>query len=75
MARLDYEERMGDLVRMSDIKKLAFNKSRTIRDRMLNIPERVAAMLAAESDTHRVHEILTTEIRKALFEFAGSPKG
>jgi hypothetical protein len=37
---------------------------------MLNIPDRVAAVLAAESDPTRVHEILATEIRKALLEFA-----
>ncbi len=37
---------------------------------MLNIPDRVAAVLAAESDPARVHEILTDEIRKALTEFA-----
>ena len=45
-------------------------KFRTFRDGMLNIPDRVAAVLAAESDPARVHEILATEIRKALLEFA-----
>ncbi len=74
MARLDYEERNGDLVRMSDIERIAFNKYRTIRDGMLNIPERVAALVAAETSPRKCHDILTTEIRKALFESAGDPK-
>jgi hypothetical protein len=37
---------------------------------MLNIPDRLAALLAAETDPARVHELLTTEIRRALQEFA-----
>jgi hypothetical protein len=36
---------------------------------MLNIPDRLAAVLAAEGNPARVHELLTTEIRKALLEF------
>ena len=37
-----------------------------MRDALLNIPERLAAMLAAEADERRVHEILAAEIRAAL---------
>ena len=72
--RLDFEERSGKFLRRADVEAANFNLARTFRDRMQNIPERVAAMIAAESDPHRVHEILTTEIRKALFEFADSAK-
>jgi hypothetical protein len=38
---------------------------------MLNIPDRVAAMLAAETDARR-YEILDTEIREALTGLADS---
>ena len=37
---------------------------------MLNIPDRVAAMLAAETEPAKCYEILQTEIRKALNESA-----
>lgn len=40
--------------------------SSRFRDRMLNIPDRVAAMLAAETDATRCYEILDTEIGEAL---------
>ena len=43
------------------------------RDAMLNIPDRLAAMLAAETDAAKCYEILATEIRKALNEFSDSP--
>jgi len=36
----------------------------------LNIPDRLAAVLAAETDPSRVHDALVTEIRKVLVEFA-----
>jgi hypothetical protein len=48
----------------------AFNRYRTFRDGMLNIPDRLAAVLAAETDARRTHELLSAEIRKALTEFS-----
>ena len=37
---------------------------------MLNIPDRVAAMVAAEGEAAKCYEILATEIRRALNDFA-----
>jgi len=39
---------------------------------LLNISDRLAALLASESDADRVHQILTEEIRKALDDLAGA---
>jgi len=75
LAKIEFEERSGKLISRDEVQVAAFNKFRTFRDGMLNIPDRVAAMLAAESDSHKVHEILTTEIRKALLEFADGTNG
>lgn len=70
LAKIDFEERSGKLVSRDEVQVAAFNRFRTFRDGMLNIPDRVSAMLAAESDPAKVHAVLTTEIRKALLEFA-----
>jgi len=75
LAKIEFEERSGKLVSRDEVQVAAFNKFRTFRDGMLNIPDRVAAVLAAESDSHKAHEILTTEIRKALLEFADGTNG
>ncbi len=75
LAKIDYEERLGKLVSRDEVQVAAFNRFRTFRDGMLNIPDRVAAVLAAESDPRKVHENLTTEIRKALVEFADGSNG
>ena len=58
----------GKYIAVDDVKVAAFNRARVVRDALLNIPERLAAMLASESDERRVHQILVTEIRAALEE-------
>lgn len=72
LAKIEYEERVGSLVSKDEVQVASFNKFRQFRDGMLNIPDRVAAMLAAETDAAKCYEILSTEIRKALNEFADS---
>ena len=72
LAKLEFEERTGKLVPKDEVQVAAFNKFRQFRDHMLNIPDRVAAMVAAESDAARCYEIIAIEIRKALNEFADS---
>ena len=50
LAKIDYEERMAKLVSGDEVQVAAFNKFRQFRDAMLNIPDRLAAMLAAETE-------------------------
>jgi hypothetical protein len=70
LAKIEFEERSGRLISRDEVQVAAFNRFRTFRDGMLNIPDRVAAVLAAETDAAKVHGLLITEIRKALHEFA-----
>jgi len=63
----------GKYVDADDVKLAAFNKAREVRDSLLNIPERLAAVLAAEGDERRVHQIMDAEIRAALEELSGDP--
>jgi hypothetical protein len=72
LAKIDYEERVAKLVSKDEVQVATFNKFRQFRDHMLNIPDRVAAMVAAETDAAKCYEILATEIRRALNEFADS---
>lgn len=68
LARLEYEQKAGSLVSAEEVKKEAFKIARIVRDSILNIPDRVAAELAAETNQFRVHKRLTEELRKALEE-------
>lgn len=66
LARIELEEAEGKLVNADKVKRQAFKIARTVRDTMLNIPDRLAAILAAETDNFQVHKILTDEIVQAL---------
>jgi hypothetical protein len=70
MAKIDFEERSAKLVSADEVKVAAFNRFRQFRDGVLNLPDRLAAVLAAESDPAQVHSALSTEIRKVLLEFS-----
>ena len=76
LAKLEYEQKVGSLVSRDEVKIAAFNTLRQFRDAILNIPDRLAAMLAAETDAAKCYEILATEIRKSLNDFADAgPNG
>jgi len=69
-AALELKALQGELVPVADVQVAAFNRARIVRDGMLNIPDRVAAVLAAESDEGKVHALLSAEIRTALTELS-----
>lgn len=61
---------IGELVDAAKVKEAAFNKARIVRDGMLNIPDRVSSIIASIDDEHKIHEILTNEIRLVLEELS-----
>jgi hypothetical protein len=75
LAKLDYEERSGALVRTDRVKVGWFNALRVVRDRILNLPDRLAPLLAAENDERRVREMLVVELRTVLADVAGEVSG
>jgi hypothetical protein len=72
LAKIEFEEKTAKLISRDEVQVAAFTKARTVRDNLLNIPDRLAATLGAESDADKVHQILTGEIRRALDELAGA---
>ena len=73
---LEIKARVEDdkYVDAAEVEAAAFNKARVVRDGLLNIPDRLAAVLAAETETSRVHELLSAEIRAALEELGNAGK-
>lgn len=69
-AELDYLEAIGELVPAAELRAAASNRYRAIRDKLLNIPDRLAAILAAQTDPARVHTELTKEIKQVLHELS-----
>jgi hypothetical protein len=70
LAKVTYEERIGKLVLAEEVHKQAFKTARTVRENILNIPDRIASQLASEPDPHKVHLLLSDELRRALESLA-----
>lgn len=61
---------IGQLVSIDSVKNAMFAKGRIIRDGILNVPDRVSALLATINDASKIHEILTKELRDVLEELS-----
>lgn len=70
LAKLSYEEKSGALVRTDNVKIAWFNILRVMRDRLLNMPDRMAPILSAETEPKQVRELLDTELRLVLDDAA-----
>jgi phage terminase Nu1 subunit (DNA packaging protein) len=62
LKKLEYETRIGTLVRTDEVSIKWYTLGRQIRDRVLGIASKLAPQLAAETDVRRVREILDTEL-------------
>jgi len=66
MSELKVQHRQGELVTRESVEAATFTAIRAARDRLFNIPDRVAGLLAAETDQHKIHAMLTKEIHQML---------
>ncbi|MBS0183603.1 MAG: hypothetical protein JSS39_14510 [Nitrospira sp.] len=66
LAELEFLERSGSLVSVEKVEAEAFRIGRQVRDALLNLPDRLAGVFAAETDQRKIHDSLTKEIRQAL---------
>lgn len=70
LAKLAYEEKSSALVRTDNVKVAWFNTLRVLRDRALNLPDRLAPLLAAETDPKIIRDLLEEELRTILNDAA-----
>ena len=68
LLELDLERKRGETVNAGDVEAHAFKRGRELRDRILNVPARICAQLAALTDSREVEVLLDTELRTALQE-------
>jgi hypothetical protein len=67
--KLEYEINKGLLVKKADVADKAFKAARLMRDSFLNVPARISALVAAESEQSQCYRIINDEIKQALDEF------
>lgn len=70
LARIEYEEKAGNLVSLAEVKATSFRQARVVRDRLLAVSDRLSAPLAAETDPRKVMQMLEEEILQALEELS-----
>lgn len=70
LKKLRYEERAKNLTPTADVESARFTEFRTLREACFNIPPRVAALLAGESDVAKCQQLLDAELTKVFSAFA-----
>lgn len=66
LTQLEYEMLSGEVVKKAEVKTALFVAARTTRDSILAIPKRISALLAGESDRHKIEKLLRGELQQAL---------
>jgi phage terminase Nu1 subunit (DNA packaging protein) len=70
MAEMKHEEMQGTLIKADAVRSAWSAKITGARDALLQIPSRIAPVLAAETDLARVTALLEAELRQALSELS-----
>lgn len=66
LAQLKLAEQRGELVRVADVKSAYGKRVTALREALLQIPLRIAPVVAAEESAGKCHEILQTEVHAVL---------
>jgi hypothetical protein len=65
-AKLNYEQLIGSLVPVKEVKAVYYNTAKTVRNSLLAIPGRIASELLNKSDAKEIERIIITEMTEVL---------
>lgn len=74
LSKLELDRQRGTLIRADEVRLGAFNMARKVRDQLIALPERVAAMLAAATDPDQCQRILEEEIERICEEISDAQR-
>ena len=72
LSELEFKQRSGKLVDKAELKMRLAKVHMGVRDALRTIPDRVAPIVAAETDQAAIHALLLKEIGQALEGLSGS---
>lgn len=70
IAEFRYRKMKGELVDAAEVKREFATAARHVRDGLLAMPDRIASIIAAETDPDRVHQLMIEEIEQTLTALA-----
>lgn len=70
-AEIEVARLQGSLMDVEEVRKEIFERARSLRDALENIPARLGDILAAETDTHKIKSLLKTEFHELLKDETG----
>jgi phage terminase Nu1 subunit (DNA packaging protein) len=73
LTKLEFEQKSGKLVDADEVRAQLFALGRRVRDSLLGVPDRLAPILAGETDPAVVHRLLSEEIERGLAELSTAP--
>jgi hypothetical protein len=62
LANLEYDQKRGKLVDAEEVRSHFYKLARAARDMLHSIPDRLAPRLVGETDSHKIHTMITEEI-------------
>ena len=72
MAEMNEAKMRREMINVAVVERQLATDYATTRDALLQIPARIAPLLASESDTATIHTMLDAEIHQALCNLAGT---
>lgn len=72
LIRLDFQKKSGKLVEVELVKDYVFHRSRTVRNALLALPDRIASVVTSLTPAE-AHNLLTQEIEKVLENLSNAP--
>jgi len=66
LQKLEFEEKSKKLVTFDELKLQLSKLHLQVRDNLRTIPDRISPIIAAETDSAKIHSIISSEIRECL---------
>ncbi|MBR1734631.1 MAG: hypothetical protein IJ730_04185 [Alphaproteobacteria bacterium] len=66
----EVKERLGELISVSEVKRVFYAKAKAVREGIMNVPDRLSTLLVTIRDPLEMHRVLSQELRQVLEELS-----
>jgi hypothetical protein len=73
LKKIELDQKTGLLISKAHVEIAYYNVFHVLRDALLNIPNRIAAQVAAETDPVLIHDLITQELYQILDDKSAPP--